>query len=68
MPSATREVNVVVLAPDVAKLFPNAEAVNEALRALVHIAEGQSHRTSGAEPQVEAAEQAAVADGGSRRG
>ena len=30
--------NVVVLAPDVAAAFPNAEAVNEALRALVKIA------------------------------
>ncbi|MBI4559229.1 MAG: hypothetical protein HY706_16715 [Candidatus Hydrogenedentes bacterium] len=26
--------NVVVLAPDVARMFPNAAAVNEALRAL----------------------------------
>jgi hypothetical protein len=30
--------NVVVLAPDVATFFPNAEAVNAALRALVEIA------------------------------
>ena len=29
--------NVVVLEPDVAKLFPNAEAVNSSLRALVRI-------------------------------
>jgi hypothetical protein len=29
--------NVVVLAPDVAKIFPNAEAVNSSLRALVRI-------------------------------
>lgn len=30
--------NVVVLAPDVAEAFPNAEAVNNALRALVNVA------------------------------
>jgi urate oxidase len=30
--------NLVVLAPDVAAVFPNAAAVNEALRALVRIA------------------------------
>ena len=30
--------NVVVLSPDVAEAFPNAEAVNNALRALVNIA------------------------------
>jgi hypothetical protein len=30
--------NVVVLAPDVADVFPDAESVNEALRALVKIA------------------------------
>ena len=29
--------NVVVLSPDVAEIFPNAEAVNEALRTLVRI-------------------------------
>jgi hypothetical protein len=30
--------NVVVLAPDVAAVFPNAASVNEALRALIRIA------------------------------
>ena len=30
--------NVVLLSPDVAEAFPNAEAVNNALRALIHIA------------------------------
>jgi len=30
--------NVVVLAPDVAALFPDAESVNDALRALAQIA------------------------------
>jgi hypothetical protein len=30
--------NVVVLSPDVAEYFPNSEAVNTALRALVDIA------------------------------
>jgi len=33
--------NVVVLSPDVAKVFPNSDSVNEALRALARIA----HRT-----------------------
>ena len=30
--------NVVVLAPDVAEAFPNADAVNEALRMLINVA------------------------------
>jgi hypothetical protein len=30
--------NVIVLAPDVAKAFPNAEAANEALRLLINVA------------------------------
>jgi hypothetical protein len=30
--------NVVVLAPDVAAIFPDAEAVNDALRALAKVA------------------------------
>jgi hypothetical protein len=30
--------NVVLLAPDVAAMFPNSDSVNEALRALVRIA------------------------------
>jgi hypothetical protein len=29
-----RETNVVVLDPDIAKLFPNSESVNQALRSL----------------------------------
>lgn len=33
--------NIVVLEPDVAKLFPDSDAVNEALRALVRVAERQ---------------------------
>jgi len=31
--------NVVVLSPDVAKVFPNSEAVNIALRKLIELAE-----------------------------
>jgi hypothetical protein len=34
----TEGTNVVVLAPDVAAVFPDAESVNNALRALVQIA------------------------------
>ena len=30
--------NIVVLSPDIAEFFPNSEAVNAALRALVEIA------------------------------
>jgi hypothetical protein len=31
--------NVVVLSPDIAKVFPDSESVNEALRTLVKIAD-----------------------------
>ena len=37
--------NVVVLSPDVAEVFPNSAAVNEALRALVAVAR-QTVKTS----------------------
>ena len=30
--------NIVVLAPDVAEAFPNADAVNQALRKLIEVA------------------------------
>lgn len=36
--------NVVVLAPDVAEIFPDAESVNEALRALAKVARRQPGR------------------------
>ncbi len=36
--------NVVVLAPDLAKVFPDSRSVNEALRALVAIAEKSTTR------------------------
>jgi hypothetical protein len=35
--------NIVVLAPDVADAFPNADAVNEALRLLVKLARERAH-------------------------
>ena len=41
--------NVVVLDPDVARLFPNGEAVNETLRAvakIVHIQERRGQRAN----------------------
>jgi hypothetical protein len=38
--------NIVVLSPDVAEFFPDSEAVNTALRALVEIAR-KSSRNSG---------------------
>jgi len=36
--------NIVLLDPDVAARFPNAEAVNEALRALADVADGKTAR------------------------
>lgn len=39
--------NIVVLAPDLAKIFPDSEAVNEALRGLVKIAKQNVKRTPG---------------------
>jgi hypothetical protein len=36
--------NVVVLDPDVARLFPNREAVNETLRAVAHIVQIQERQ------------------------
>jgi hypothetical protein len=41
--------NVVVLDPDVAKAFPNAEAVNKALRVLVSVARAGYTRLSAAQ-------------------
>jgi len=38
--------NVVVLAPDVAKAFPNEESVNEALRLLINLAKSASRKAS----------------------
>ena len=35
--------NVVVLAPDVADVFPNAQAVNQALRSLIDLAKRSMH-------------------------
>ena len=37
--------NVVVLAPDVAEVFPDSQSVNEALRALISIARRQAKIT-----------------------
>lgn len=36
--------NVVLLEPDVARAFPTPEAVNEALRALIRVAEASTTR------------------------
>ena len=38
--------NVVVLDPDVAKVFPSAEAVNDALRTLAEIARKKTKRAA----------------------
>jgi len=44
--------NVVVLDPDVARLFPNREAVNETLRAVAQIIQIQERRRDGANKAV----------------
>ena len=38
--------NLVLLSPDVAKVFPTEEAVNEALRSLINIAKKSTGRTA----------------------
>ena len=38
--------NVVVLDPDVAEAFPNAQTVNQALRGLLELAKGSVHVAS----------------------
>jgi len=38
--------NVVVLSPDVAKVFPTSESVNEALRTLVRVGRKRSRKVS----------------------
>lgn len=38
--------NVVVLDPDIAEAFPNAQAVNQALRSLIELARSSVHLTS----------------------
>jgi hypothetical protein len=38
--------NLVLLSPDVAKVFPTEEAVNEALRSLINIARKSTGRTT----------------------
>jgi len=42
-----RGANVVVLEPDVAKIFPNANAVNDSLRALASIIRRQEKALAG---------------------
>jgi hypothetical protein len=44
--------NVVVLDPDVARLFPNREAVNETLRAVAQIVQIQERRRARANKAV----------------
>ena len=44
--------NVVVIEPDVAKFFPDHDAVNEALRSLVAIIEKQKKKVSRPKVQV----------------
>ncbi len=39
--------NIVVLAPDVADIFPTSQAVNDASRALSELARRQTHRAAG---------------------
>ena len=44
--------NVVVLDPDIARLFPNREAVNETLRAVAQIVQIQERGRNGANKAV----------------
>src|SRR6266576_6860632 len=63
--------NVVVLDPDVARLFPNREAVNETLRAVAQIVQIQERRRSRANKAVPPGRGPAAARnerGGSRSG
>ncbi len=39
--------NIVVLSPDVAEIFPDSQAVNDALRVLMELARRQTHRAAG---------------------
>ena len=39
--------NIVVLSPDVAEIFPDSQAVNDALRALIELARRQTQRAAG---------------------
>jgi len=41
---AQKDSNIVVLAPDVAEVFPNADAVNQALRQLIEVAKKSVQR------------------------
>jgi hypothetical protein len=43
--SYQRGSNLVLLSPDVAKVFPTEEAVNEALRSLIDLAQKSTGRT-----------------------
>ena len=45
-----RGTNVVVLEPDVARAFPNSEAVNDSLRALANIIHRQGKTLAGKVP------------------
>ncbi len=42
----TKGTNLVLLSPDVAEVFSTEEAVNEALRSLIRLAEKSTRRTS----------------------
>lgn len=44
--SYQRGTNLVLLSPDVAKVFPTEEAVNEALRYLIHLAQKSVNLTT----------------------
>lgn len=39
--------NIIVLAPDLAEIFPDSDSVNEALRALVTLARKSTKKTAG---------------------
>ena len=42
--------NIIVLDPEIAEAFPNAKAVNDALRGLLNLAKTSAHLTSNPAP------------------
>ncbi len=46
VPQESEPTNIVILDPDIAEAFPNAEAVNQALRLLLELAKTSVHPVS----------------------
>jgi len=50
----TSRSNIVILDPEVYKVFPNSEAVNEALHAIIDVVQKASRRSSGTDKRRKA--------------